>query len=256
MDKINWSNLLQSAVSESGLIMKAYSLFHNYSLGNQIAAMMQCSQRGIEPSPINTYHGWQNLKRQVKKGEKAIELCMPLTRSKENDSGEKEHFISAFVWKPRWFVMSQTEGEDIPAIEIPTWSKELALQNLCIEEIAFDHLSGNVQGYAKKRSIAISPIAALPHKTLFHELAHVVLGHTAEADFSDDDLTPRDLREVEAESVALLLCESLDLPGAEFSRGYIQHWLKGDSIRKKSAQRIFGAADKILKAGRYQEAIN
>ena len=256
MDKINWSNLLQSAVSESGIISKAYSLFHNYSLGNQIAAMMQCSMRGIEPSPINTYHGWQNLNRQVKKGEKAIELCMPLTRSRENDSGEKEHFISAFVWKPRWFVLSQTEGEAIEPPSVPGWSRELALSNLQIEQIPFDHLSGNVQGYAQKRSIAVSPLAQLPHKTTFHELAHVVLGHTLESDFQDDERTPRDLREVEAESVALLLCESLDLPGAEFSRGYIQHWLKGDEIPEKSAQRIFGAADRILKAGKNQEAIN
>jgi hypothetical protein len=30
----------------------------------------------------------------------------------------------------------------------------------------------------------------------------------------------------------------------------IQHYLKGDTIPEKSAQRIFGAADKILKAGR------
>ncbi len=245
-----WTTLLQSAITQPGLISKAYSAFHNYSIGNQLAAMVQCSMRGIEASPINTYVGWQNLKRQVKKGEKAIELCMPLTRSKENDSGEKEHFISAFVWKPRWFVLAQTEGEDIPPPVIPGWTKELALSNLQIEQISFDELNGNIQGYAKKRSIAISPLAQLPHKTTFHELAHVVLGHTAEADFQDDERTPRDIREVEAESVALLLCESLDLPGAEFSRGYIQHWLKGDTIPEKSAQRIFGAADKILKAGR------
>jgi hypothetical protein len=28
----------------------------------------------------------------------------------------------------------------------------------------------------------VSPLAELPHKTRFHELAHVVLGHTSEAD--------------------------------------------------------------------------
>jgi hypothetical protein len=256
MDKINWSNLLQSAVKEQGLIMKAYSLFHNYSLGNQIAAMMQCSMRGLEPSPINTYQGWQQLKRQVKKGEKAIELCMPLQRSRENESGEREHFISSFVWKPRWFVMSQTEGESVEMPSIPDWSKELALMNLQIEEIAFDLMTGNAQGFARKRSVAVSPLAQLPHKTLFHELAHVVLGHTAESDFEDDEHTPRSLREVEAESVALLLCESLELSGAPYCRGYIQNWLKGDEIPERSAQKIFGAADRILKAGRNQMAIN
>jgi hypothetical protein len=61
----------------------------------------------------------------------------------------------------------------------------------------------------------------MPAKTLFHELAHVVLGHTAEASMNDgSERTPRSLREVEAECVALLCCESLSLPGAEFSRGY------------------------------------
>jgi hypothetical protein len=256
MDKINWSHLLQSAVKESGLIMKAYAIFHNYSIGNQLAAIVQCAQRGIEPSPINTYQGWQTLKRQVKRGEKAIELCMPLTRSRTNDDGEKESFTASFVWKPRWFVLSQTEGEPIAEIEIPTWSKELALMNLNITEIAFDLMSGNTQGFARKRSIAVSPLAQLPHKTRFHELAHIVLGHTAESDFEDGDLPERNLQEVEAESVALLLCESLELSGADYCRGYIQNWLNGEEIPERSAQRIFGAADRILKAGRNQSAVN
>jgi hypothetical protein len=252
-NEIKWTNLLSEAVNTPGLLLKAYSAFYNYSLGNQLAAIVQCTQRGIEPSPINTYQGWQGLNRQVKKGEKAIWLCMPLTSKRQNDEGEVQMFIKAFVWKPRWFVLSQTEGEAIEQPPIPGWSQEQALAALNISEIPFDLLTGNAQGFARKRSIAISPIAVLPHKTLFHELAHVILGHTTEADFQDDDLTPRDIREVEAESVALLLCESLGLPGAEFSREYIQHYLNADSIPEKSAQRIFGAADKILKAGRSTE---
>ena len=89
----------------------------------------------------------------------------------------------------------------------------------------------------------------MPHKTLLHELAHVELGHTLESEFTDSEHTPRNLREAEAEAVALLLCESLELPGAEFSRGYIQSWLGHDVIPEKSAQKIFGAADRILRAG-------
>jgi hypothetical protein len=49
----------------------------------------------------------------------------------------------------------------------------------------------------------------MPHKMLFHELAHIELGHTAESDFTDSDITPRSLREAEAEAVAMMLCESL-----------------------------------------------
>jgi hypothetical protein len=79
-----------------------------------------------------------------------------------------------------------------------------------------------------------------------------VLGHTSEADFSDTESTPKNLREVEAEAVALLCCEALSLDGAEFCRGYIQQWLKQGSasaIPEKSAQKILKAADQILKAG-------
>ena len=130
------------------------------------------------------------------------------------------------------------------------WSKEVALSNLNISETSFDFVDGNVQGYARKREIAISPIAALPHKTLLHELAHVCLGHTKESSFNDGEHTPRSLREVEAECVALICCETLGLEGADYCRGYIQSWLKGESaIPERSAQKIFHAADLILKAG-------
>jgi hypothetical protein len=141
-------------------------------------------------------------------------------------------------------------------IEIPTWSQELALMNLNITEIAFDLMTGNTEAFARKRSMAVSTLAQLPHKTRFHELAHVVLGHTAESDFEDEDTPERNLQEVEAEGVALLLCESLELAGADYGRGYIQKWLNGEEIPERSAQRIFGAADRILKAGRNQAAIN
>src|ERR1044072_3451575 len=254
MDNENkWSELLKAAVSEPGLILKAYSNFHIYSLGNQIAAIVQCCQRKLEAGPINTYPGWQKLNRQVKKGEKAIWLCMPLTRKIKDKEGDKDQtIIATFVWKPFWFVLSQTNGEPVPMPEIPAWNKERALAALEIQEIAFTETNGNVQGYARKREIAISPIAAMPHKTLLHELAHIELGHTLESDFSDSEITPRNLREVEAEAVAMLLCETLELPGSEYARGYIQHWLQGDVIPEKSAMKIFGAADRILKAGKQE----
>ena len=50
-----WSALLVEAVNKPGLIMKAYSNFHNYSLGNQMLALAQCGIRNLEPGPINTF---------------------------------------------------------------------------------------------------------------------------------------------------------------------------------------------------------
>jgi N-terminal domain of anti-restriction factor ArdC len=247
-----WSDLLIQAVTKPGLILKAYSAFHGYSIANQIAAMIQCGIRGIEPGPINTFVGWKGLGRYVKKGERALTLCMPLCKKKKDAGGNTEESIMAFIWANKWFVMSQTEGDSIPTIEIPTWNKERALAALHIAQVEFTHTDGNALGFARKRELAISPLAPLPHKTLFHELGHIELGHTLETAFSDVEQIPRSLREVEAEAVSLLLCGSLDLEGAEYCRGYIQSWLKDDSIPEKSAQKIFGAADRILRAGREQ----
>jgi hypothetical protein len=64
---------------------------------------------------------------------------------------------------------------------------------------------------------------------------------------ADTETTPRNLREVEAETVALLCCESLGLEGADYCRGYIQNWLyqgvgfDAGAIPEKSAQKIFRA---------------
>ena len=110
-------------------------------------------------------------------------------------------------------------------------------------------MNGNAQGYASPaKQIAINPVAALPHKTMFHELAHVILGHTEEGQLSDDEQTPRSLREVEAESVALLCSAAFGLEGEDYARGYVQSWLGGASISEKSAQKIFATAAAILKA--------
>jgi len=67
------------------------------------------------------------------------------------------------------------------------------------------------------------------------------------------------LREVEAEAVALLCCEALNLEGADYCRGYIQSWLcpaigyNRDAIPEKSAPKIFRAAGQILRVGRPRE---
>jgi len=94
---------------------------------------------------------------------------------------------------------------------MPEWDAERALATLDIEQIAFTDTDGNCQGYAtRKRQIAINPVAQLPAKTLFHERPMSFLA-CSEADFTDTERTPKNLREVEAESVALLCCEALNL---------------------------------------------
>jgi hypothetical protein len=258
----SWATLLHEAVHKPGLMLAAYQAFHNYSVGNQILAMVQCYQRDIPPGPLNTFPGWLRLNRHVRKGEKALSLCMPVTgkrraeeratpsRGPASDAPDVEDAgtYTRFVYRPNWFALSQTEGEPYQLPPMPAWDKDRALSTLGIAEVSFALTSGNTQDYAQGRHIAINPVAQLPAKTTFHELAHIELGHTLGKSFQEEP-TARHLREAEAESVALLLLDSLGLDGAAYCRGYIQHWLQGDSIPERSAQKIFAAADRILKAG-------
>jgi antirestriction protein ArdC len=254
----DFATLLEKAVSEPGLISRAYSLFHGYSIGNQLLALVQCFARGIEPGPIATFLHWKALGRSVRKGEKAIVLCMPVTckrRSTDDapEPDEQPQAFTRFIYRPHWFVLSQTDGATFTTPAIAGWDTSIALTALGVTEEPFTMTDGNCQGYARQRSIAVSPIAELPHKTRFHELAHVVLGHTTEHEMTDGEHTPRSIREVEAEAVALVCLEALGLAGAEHCRGYIQHWNARNGhapIAERSAQKIFKAADTILRAGR------
>jgi antirestriction protein ArdC len=254
---VSWAALLDEAVKKPGFIHGAYSRFHNYSLGNQLLALFQCMMRGIQPGPLATFPKWKELGRHVKRGEKALTLCIPLTCKrtktvkKEDGSDQEEEFsFTHFTYKAHWFVLAQTEGTEYQPPAIPQWSEGTALAAPDIQRVPCEDLDGNTRGYAKRgRKIAVSPIAALPIKTLFHEVGHVMLGHTDEGDLSDTERTPRDVRETEAEAVSLLCCESLGLPGAEYRRGYIQSWGQGQRFTARSAQRTFHAADQILRAG-------
>ena len=253
-----FAELLARAVSEPGVISQAYSQFHQYSIGNQLLAIGQCLARGIQPGPMATYPRWQELGRYVRKGEKALTLCQPITTKREADGvdgAEEPDIVVRFTYRSKWFVLAQTDGAELPPVPTPTWDAARALSALNVTEAPFDATNGNVMGFARGRSIAVSPINPLPHKTRFHELAHVLLGHTGEGDQTDGETTSRSLGECEAEAVALLCCAALDLPGVEQCRGYIQRWWgKDNPIPERSAQRVLKVADQILRAGTEQAA--
>jgi hypothetical protein len=221
-------------------------------------ATIQLEERGMPLAPIASFARWQELGRQVKKGEKALALFMPLSmkaKSKdvfeEAEGTEASKTFTCFAFKRHWFSLDQTDGADYAEpLVIPAWDNKQAMSNLNIEERRFEVVNGNVQGYALERTIAVNPLAALPHKTRFHELAHVVLGHTAETGCWDTWSLPKQLKEAEAEGVAFILCSLLDLPGLAEARGYIQSWLDGETLPYKSARRIFTAAQAILAAGK------
>ena len=91
---------------------------------------------------------------------------MPITGKKtvkDETSGEEatEHY-TFFIWKPRWFVLAQTEGQEFKADTVAnSWNRTKALNALNIEEKPFEIIDGNCQGYSQGRTIAINPVATL-----------------------------------------------------------------------------------------------
>lgn len=256
-----WADLLARAVAEPGTVSKAYRAFHRFSLCNQILALVECEDRGIDPGPLATYNGWQVKGRQVRRGEKAIALWMPLT-GKRTDEPPDEHgdrpTSVRFVMTPKWFVASQTDPiEDAPIEpdEPPDWNVALALATLGVRPVKFAATDGNLQGYSdpKQRTLAINPVAPDPRKTTFHELGHILLHPEVDAAAYHAEAAVRSQVEVEAEGVVVLCLDALGLPGAEEARGYIQWWARAGRLDRPfdgpTARRIMKAAGAILGAG-------
>src|SRR4051794_20219331 len=99
---LRWADLLEQAIREPGTIARCYSMFWSYSLGNQLAALSQCVQREIALGPIASYATWQTLGRQVRKGERALWLCQPVTRkrTRDDDDDTGPDTYTLFTWRP------------------------------------------------------------------------------------------------------------------------------------------------------------
>lgn len=246
--KLDYERAVHEALTEPGRISAAYSAFWNYSLGNQFLAMIQLGKA----EPIGTFPHWKRLGRHVKKGEKAITLLMPVTRKSTDEETGEEEVRTGFIGKPHWFGLSQTDGAEYVPENPPGFDLALALSKLEITQTPFAMVDGNCQGYAlpKERKIAVSPIAERPAKTAYHEAAHVLL-HGDQDRLIDSQQIDRGSREVEAELTAYLVSTSIGTTdGLEYSRGYLQHWLKQTSEDKVRFPAVFRAVDDILKAGR------
>jgi len=131
-DQAKWSELLLQAVHSPGKVMAAYTAFHNYSIGNALLALSQCLQRNLTPGPLNTYKGWQELGRYVKKGETALTLCMPVTAKKKTINPETKleevRILTYFVFRPFWFVACQTGGDKPYTLRTPGFDLEAGKQ--------------------------------------------------------------------------------------------------------------------------------
>jgi len=253
---IDWSKIIETALTAPGNVGTTYSRFYEYSFLNQMYLLMQ----GVY-EPVATYPRWKAIGRQVLAGSKAKEIIRPVILHKKHKAAETEvtdepiETVETVVgFKPVRciFTLSDTAGDELPPVQLPEWDVETALTKLGIRHVPFDELSGNLQGYSRGHDIAINPIAVNPAKTRFHEIGHVMLGHTLPESLAEY-ATHRGIMEFQAEATAYLTMnelEQLDEATATRSRGYIQGWLQGERPPDKAIRQVFAATDQILKAGR------
>lgn len=247
--ELDWGELIQTALDTPGSIGNVYNRFYEYSFLNQMFLRMQ----GVR-EPVATYKRWQSLGRQVLRGSKAHAIVRPIVIEKKNELGEVESKLLRFKPVHCLFAVSQTEGAELPPAELPGWDLAMALGTLGIARGQYELTDGNVQGYSQQREFAINPVAADPTHTMFHEIGHIMLGHTdANPSSGTDDAMHRGLKEFQAEATAYLSLnelEQLTPAGASHSRGYIQGWLRGEHPSDVAIRQVFAATDAILKAGR------
>ena len=249
--KADYKKLITEAIKLEGSISDIYSRFYPYSFGNQMLLLVQ----GVH-EPVATYKNWQKLGRQVKKGSKAKAILRPVT-IRRDDEDEEEQF-TFFKLVNCLFTYSDTDGDELPKpVSTSKWDAEKAREALGVALVDYEELIANSQGYSFKKNIAINPVAEYPLKTMAHELAHVILGHTGEGEgvHADGKELERDIKEFQAEATAyIIMNEAGAVDGTDWdrsgSRAYIQGWLGGKEVEDKHIRQVFKAVDTILKAGR------
>jgi len=203
------------------------STFHNYSFTNICLVLQQMPTASL----IAGFGTWKKKKRSVKKGEKGIAILAPLIRKIENEKGDKE--LHVFGFKDAYvFDVSQTEGEDVPTCSPELLTGDtveircLALDSQRYAEtqgfsVSFED-TGEAKGWYQRTTNKIAIKQDMPPlqtlKTLVHEIAHGKMHQV------DAENTPREIKELEAESCAYVACYTLGLDTSDYSFKYLASW--------------------------------
>jgi len=237
--------------------------FTTYSWGNCLLIALQRP----DATHVAGYRAWQQLGRQVRKGEKGIAILAPvvnrLRRTGEDEAGAETEdvlrvvraFRTAFV-----FDIAQTDGEPLPEIAERLLGDDPADAFVKLQAVAGslgftvevtplgDSLNGDCNHATRSIRINADVTPMQGVKTLAHEVAHALLHAPEHAQAG----MPRALKELEAESVAYVVCSELDIDSSAYSFGYLAGWAGGGEEASKaisaSAQRINQAARAILDA--------
>ena len=230
----DWQNLLRISGS-----------FHRYSPNNQLLLAAQGAD-GL----VASFHTWKQVPAtdgrpcQIRKGEKALRVYAPIRnvrREVDEATGEEIVETSAVRFK---LVPVFHEGQLAAPPDLPVQPKLLqgddppeAIWEAVAEQIAtagYALRRGPLQGADGPKGVTnfvertvvvrddLAPAQAL--KTQIHELGHVLM-HYAEV---REPGTARDRIEVEAESVAYVVCDILGVDAGTYSIPYVANWAGAD----------------------------
>ncbi len=229
----------------------------SYSLTNQLYILSQKP----EATTVRGLRGWNKLGRFVKKGEKGIKILQPIRRKKEE--GEEKSclgFRMGYV-----FDLSQTEGEELETftldgealVESKGKIKE-GMRNVVEKEgyrltyASKEELGENCYGLCNHKAKTIKLREGLSDlqeiSTLAHECGHALAHGSSREDF--EGLLPserREIKEVEAESIACIVCAYLGLDTENFNFSYIASWASGDIKKfRKNLELVSRCAKELI----------
>lgn len=216
--------------------LEFFGKFHNYSFNNTILILMQCPNA----KRCASYATWTKLKMPVKKGERGIRILVPIPykyEKKINLNDEDTEIITGIRYRVgHVYDISQVEGA-VPEIaeEIkhnPKYLKPIIESLLVSSKVSvFYDISlrkGDANGYYNPCTDSIALREGMStlqtFKTLLHETAHSILHKT------DSEKYTREEAEVQAESVAFVVCTAFELDTSGYSFGYIANWSTGKEL--------------------------
>lgn len=241
--------------------LRVMARFPSYSVRNTILIYAQNPNATF----VAGYQTWQRLfSRHVKKGEHGIRILAPYTykrETKEEDGQVKIEQQIAFR-TINVFDISQTEGKPLPQMPTPTLllgdcpllqRKKDCLEKLTHFQIVFSPLPKGHYGVCQyeNHTICINQDLEERHafKTLIHECAHALLHHFSAKSLSSYEtflINRQDLREIEAESVSYVVCQTLGIECSQYSFSYIAHWKQEADFFEQSLERIAATAQKLI----------
>jgi antirestriction protein ArdC len=232
--------------------LESRSRFHSYSFGN----VMLIGWQRPDASLVAGYRRWQELGRQVRKGEGGITILAPMVRKQDRgDGAEPDRVVTGFR-AVSVFDVAQTDGEPVPEPPVRLLTGdgpeglEVALTAHADAEgldVVTGPMAGAANGDIDRASHTITvgdhlePAARC--KTLAHELGHWHdLGPGAV-------VSDRAGAEIVAESVAFVVGQAAGFDTSDYSAGYVLTWAGGNvEVLKAAAESIDRASRPILAA--------